>query len=45
MKHINGLSITEISIILGIAEGSVKANIFKAIKNLRKYLEDFNEMR
>jgi len=41
MKHINGFSITEISQTLGIAEGSVKANIFKAIKNLQKYLEDY----
>ncbi|MFH0947892.1 MAG: RNA polymerase sigma factor [Elusimicrobiota bacterium] len=41
MKHLNGLSINQISEVLGIAEGSVKSNIFKAIKNLKKYLEDF----
>lgn len=45
MKHLNGFSITEISQALNIAEGSVKANIFKAIKNLQKHLEDFNEMQ
>lgn len=44
MKHLNGFSIAEISQVLNIAQGSVKANIFKAIKNLQKYLEDFNEV-
>ena len=39
MKHINGMSISDIVGILGIAEGSVKANIFKAVQNLRKSLE------
>ncbi|MEW6556319.1 MAG: sigma-70 family RNA polymerase sigma factor [Elusimicrobiota bacterium] len=43
MKHLNNFSITEISQTLGIAEGSVKANLFKALKNLKKYLEDFDE--
>ncbi|MDD5686679.1 MAG: sigma-70 family RNA polymerase sigma factor [Elusimicrobia bacterium] len=44
MKHINRMSISEISQVLSIAEGSVKSNIFKAINNLKKYLEDFNEI-
>ena len=38
LKHISGLSISEISQILDIAHGSVKANIFKAVRNLRKSL-------
>ncbi|MFA5780476.1 MAG: sigma-70 family RNA polymerase sigma factor [Elusimicrobiota bacterium] len=45
MKHLNGFSIAEISQVLNIAQGSVKANIFKAIKNLQKYLEDFDEVQ
>ena len=45
MKHLNGFSIKEISQVLNIAQGSVKANIFKAIKNLQKHLEDFNEVQ
>ncbi len=45
MKHLNGFSIAEISQVLNIAQGSVKANIFKAIKNLQKYLEDYDEMQ
>lgn len=40
MKHFNGMSISEIGAILSISAGSVKANIFKAVRNLRKYLED-----
>ncbi len=39
MKHINGMSISDITGTLGIAEGSVKASIFKAVQNLRKSLE------
>ncbi|MBN1383781.1 MAG: sigma-70 family RNA polymerase sigma factor [Elusimicrobia bacterium] len=38
LKHIDGLSISEIAQILDIAEGSIKANIFKAVNNLRKSL-------
>jgi len=45
LKHIDGLSIAEISKVLGIAEGTVKANIFKAIKNLKKNLEVLDEMQ
>ncbi|MDO8734361.1 MAG: sigma-70 family RNA polymerase sigma factor [Elusimicrobiota bacterium] len=45
MKHLNSFSIKEISQVLNIAQGSVKANIFKAIKNLQKHLEDFNEVQ
>lgn len=45
MKHLSGFSISQISEVLGIAEGSVKANLFKSLKNLKKYLEDFNEVR
>src|SRR3989339_105988 len=44
MKHLNGLQISEIAGILGIAEGSVKANIFKAMNNLRKLLGGIDEM-
>ena len=44
MKHINGMSIAEIEKILGISEGGVKSNIFKAVQNLRKSLEGINEM-
>jgi len=39
MKHINGMSIAEIVNVLDISEGAVKANIFKAVQNLRKSLE------
>ncbi|MFH1540819.1 MAG: sigma-70 family RNA polymerase sigma factor [Elusimicrobiota bacterium] len=45
MKHLNSFSITKISQVLNIAEGSVKANIFKAIKNLKKYLEGYNGLQ
>lgn len=44
MKHLNGMSIAEIENILGISEGGVKSNIFKAVQNLRKSLEGINEM-
>ncbi|HAM38114.1 MAG TPA: RNA polymerase subunit sigma-70 [Elusimicrobia bacterium] len=44
MKHIDGLSISEIADILEIAEGSVKASIFKAINNLRKLLGGIDEL-
>ena len=39
MKHLNGMSISEIVNVLEISEGGVKSNIFKAVQNLRKYLE------
>ena len=42
MKHLSGFSISEISQALDIAQGSVKANLFKAIKNLKKYMENSN---
>jgi len=38
MKHLQGMTISEISKVLRITEGSVKANIFKAMMNLRKNL-------
>jgi RNA polymerase sigma-70 factor (ECF subfamily) len=44
MKHINGMSIAEIVDVLRIPEGSVKSNIFKAVRNLRKYLGGTDEV-
>jgi RNA polymerase sigma-70 factor (ECF subfamily) len=41
MKHDQGLKIREIAKMLGIAEGSVKAYLFRAIENLKSKLEPY----
>ena len=41
MKHDQGMKIREIAKTLGIAEGSVKAYLFRAIENLRSKLEPY----
>ena len=41
MKHDQGLKIREIAQLLGIAEGSVKAYLFRAIEALRSELRPY----
>ncbi len=41
MKHDQGLKLKEIASTLGIAEGTVKAYLFRAIENLRRELEPY----
>jgi RNA polymerase sigma-70 factor (ECF subfamily) len=41
MKHDQGMKIREIAKALGIAEGSVKAYLFRAIENLRSKLKPY----
>jgi RNA polymerase sigma-70 factor (ECF subfamily) len=41
MKHFNGMKISEISEILGCAEGTVKSHLFRAVKELQKKLKGF----
>jgi len=43
LKHYQGLKIKEIAAILKCAEGTVKANLFKAINNLKEKLRDYKE--
>lgn len=43
LKHFQGLKISEVASILDTTEGGVKANLFKAIKNLRTYLSDYKQ--
>ncbi|MFH1238498.1 MAG: sigma-70 family RNA polymerase sigma factor [bacterium] len=43
LKHYQGLKISEIAAILKCAEGTVKANLFKAINNLKEKLRDYKE--
>ncbi|MFQ5900702.1 MAG: RNA polymerase sigma factor [Thermodesulfobacteriota bacterium] len=40
MKHMEGLKISEIAGVLNCAEGTVKANLFKAVNNLKEGLKD-----
>lgn len=42
LRHIEGLSIKEISEVLGISDGTVKSRIFYATKYLAQSLKDFN---
>jgi len=44
MKHIQGMGIAHISEILEISTGSVKANIFKSVRNMRKNLGGIDEL-
>jgi len=39
LKHQEGLRLSEIAEVLGCPLGTVKANLFKAIKNLKNYME------
>jgi RNA polymerase sigma-70 factor (ECF subfamily) len=41
MKHLKGMKISEISEILGCAEGTVKTHLFRAIQKLQERLRDF----
>ena len=43
LKHFQGLKISEIANILMCAEGTIKAHLFKAIKNLQTTLRDYKE--
>lgn len=43
LKHWQGLKISEIADILKCAEGTVKANLFKGINNLRKKLKYYQK--
>ncbi len=40
MKHLKGMKIREIAQVLGCADGTVKANLFKAIDNLRNFCKE-----
>ncbi len=42
LAYIEGFKIHDISEIMGCAEGTVKATIYKAVQKLRKELKDFN---
>lgn len=42
LRHIEGLSIREISEVIDISEGTVKSRLFYATKYLAKSLKDFN---
>ena len=44
MKHDQGMKLKEIAKTLGLAEGSVKAYLFRAIENLRRHLEPYYRM-
>ena len=41
LKHIQNLKIREISVIMGIGEGTVKKYLFRAIEKLRIELKDY----
>lgn len=41
LKHFDGLKISEISEIIGSKEGTVKAHLFRAIKNLQEKLKNY----
>ncbi|MCX6640376.1 MAG: RNA polymerase sigma factor [bacterium] len=45
MKHDQGMKLREIAKALGLAEGSVKAYMFRAIENLREILRPYYEGR
>ncbi|RMG70415.1 MAG: sigma-70 family RNA polymerase sigma factor, partial [Nitrospirae bacterium] len=40
LKHKEGLKISEIAEVFGCPQGTVKANLFKAIRNLKNSMED-----
>lgn len=42
LKHLNSYKIKEIAEILGCAEGTVKAQLFRAIGNLRSHLKEWS---
>ncbi len=39
LKHMQGLKISEVALMMGCPEGTVKANLFKAVNNLRNKLK------
>lgn len=41
LKHIHGIKIGEITGILNCAQATVKVNLFKAVRSLRKHLEPY----
>lgn len=41
LKHLQGLKIDEVAKILNCAQATVKVNLFKAVRNLRKQLEPY----
>ena len=41
MKHLKGMKISEISEVLGCAEGTVKAHLFRAVQKLQERLRGF----
>ena len=41
MRHVEQLSVTEIAAIVGVAEGTVKSRVFRAIQRLQKLLSDY----
>ncbi len=45
MRHYNELMLREIAEILGISEGTVKAQLFRAIRRLQKELQPFRSKR
>ncbi len=43
MKHFEGLKVKDIAQLLDVSEGQVKSQLFRAVRKLRKGLEDFYE--
>jgi RNA polymerase sigma-70 factor (ECF subfamily) len=43
LRHYNELSLKDIAEVLGVAEGTVKAQLFRAIKKLQKELSPFHK--
>ncbi len=45
LKHFEELKISEIAGITGLAEGTVKTHLFRAVQRLREILKEFKEQR
>ncbi len=45
LKHFEELKISEIAGITGLAEGTVKTHLFRAVQRLQEILEEFKEQR
>ena len=43
MKHLKEMKIKEIAEVLGCPEGTVKANLFKAIKNFQTLMKEIEQ--
>lgn len=43
LRHLNGLSTRQVSMILKVSEGTVKTHLFRGLRNLRKTLQYLQE--